>query len=106
MHKIHRLVKNVTITLIPIVMFSGCANSGQVSESSNQDFNCLISSGLWESIKGWGLFPSTSSSYTFWIFVLLAIASSIFLIKRINRIISAVAVAVIGICQVYFFLCY
>ncbi len=87
-------------------MFSGCANSGQVSESSNQDFNCLISSGLWESIKGWGLFPSTSSSYTFWIFVLLAIASSIFLIKRINRIISAVAVAVIGICQVYFFLCY
>ena len=106
MHKIHRLVKNVTITLIPIVMFSGCANSEQVSESSNQDFNCLISSGLWESIKGWGLFPSTSSSYTFWIFVLLAIASSIFLIKRINRIISAVAVAVIGICQVYFFLCY
>lgn len=106
MHKIYRFVKDVAIALIPVIMFSGCGNSEQVSESSNQGFNCLISSGLWESIKEWGLFPSTSSSHTFWIFVLLAIASSVFLTKRINRIISAVAVAIIGICQVYFFLCY
>lgn len=106
MHKIYRFVKNVAIALIPVVMFSGCGNSEQVSENPNQGFNCLVSSGLWESVKGWGLFPSTSSSHTFWIFVLLAIASTVFLVKRINRIITAVVVAIIGICQIYFFLCY
>lgn len=106
MHKYFRFVINVAVTLFSITLFCSCGNNEQSSDNSYQGFNRLISSGLWESIKGWGLFPSTSSSLTLWIFILLAIASSVLLIKRFNKVYSAVAVAAIGICQICFFLCY
>lgn len=96
----------IIIAILSLSMLYACGNSDLTQGNSFQGISPLLSSGLWDSIKGWGLFPSTSSNIAFWFFLLLGISSSVFLIKRLNRFFSAVAVAVIGVCQIYFFMCY
>ena len=58
----------IIIAILSLSMLYACGNSDLTQGNSFQGISPLLSSGLWDSIKGWGLFPSTSSNIAFWFF--------------------------------------
>ena len=103
MNTVFRFQKMLISTIFSLSILCSCGSTS-TSDGEGYVVKPLFSSSLWNTIRSWDILPSTNSTLALWIFVLIGICSVIFLYKKINRIFPAVAVAVIGMCQIYFFL--
>ena len=105
MNTVFRFPMMLISTIVSLSMLCSCG-SISTSDKEGHVVRPLFSSSLWNAIRSWDILPSTNSTLALWGFVLIGICSVIFLYKKLNCIFPAVAVAVIGMCQIYFFLGY
>ena len=105
MNTVFRFRRILISFIVSLSMLCSCG-SLSTSDKEGHVVRPLFSSSLWNAIRSWDILPSTNSTLALWSLVLIGICSVIFVYKKYNRIFPAVAVAVIGMCQIYFFLGY